>query len=90
MACDPDLIMFLKTLDNTNRDAQTRSTYVDLAREAGARVRCFVFTANMGISWHANLYRAFFAPLPVSGCSKSNGAHAEFDRLKYCFRNAAT
>ncbi|VDC03760.1 unnamed protein product [Peniophora sp. CBMAI 1063] len=60
-------------VDNTNRDAATRKSYVSLAKKAGVPIRCFVFDAAIELAWHNNLYRAFIEP---STDSRRSATHA--------------
>ncbi|KAL0578415.1 DNA kinase/phosphatase Pnk1 [Marasmius crinis-equi] len=53
-------------IDNTNRDANTRKYYVDLARRRKVPIRCFHFTGSMELAWHNNLYRALNTPPSVA------------------------
>ena len=48
-------------VDNTNRDRATRKHYVDLARRAGVRIRCFHFDTPKHVCMHNNLVRAMGA-----------------------------
>ncbi|KAG7086722.1 hypothetical protein E1B28_002656 [Marasmius oreades] len=59
-------LMFYVPPDNTNRDAQTRKYYVDLAQKRQVSVRCFHFSGSMELAWHNNLYRAFNMPPSVA------------------------
>lgn len=45
-------------VDNTNADISTRKVWIDLAREHGVPIRCFVFTASIELARHNNLVRA--------------------------------
>ncbi|PCH38769.1 PNK3P-domain-containing protein [Wolfiporia cocos MD-104 SS10] len=49
-------------VDNTNRNAETRKHYVDLAKRLRLPIRCFMFNGSMELAWHNNLYRAFNLP----------------------------
>ncbi|CCM00147.1 uncharacterized protein FIBRA_02174 [Fibroporia radiculosa] len=49
-------------IDNTNRNAETRRYYVEVARKAKIPVRCIVFDSSIELAWHNNLYRAFNLP----------------------------
>lgn len=53
-------------VDNTNRNAQTRAYYVDLAKSRGVPIRCFHFTASRELATHNNLYRAYNLPPSVA------------------------
>ncbi|KAK7043791.1 DNA kinase/phosphatase Pnk1 [Paramarasmius palmivorus] len=53
-------------VDNTNRDAATRKYYVQLARKMKVPIRCFLFTGQMELAWHNNLYRAYNTPPSVA------------------------
>ncbi|THH31361.1 hypothetical protein EUX98_g2820 [Antrodiella citrinella] len=52
-------------VDNTNRDKQTRSYYVELAKRHDVPVRCIHFKGSFDLAWHNNLYRAYNAPPSV-------------------------
>ncbi|KAI5451606.1 DNA kinase/phosphatase Pnk1, variant 2 [Naganishia albida] len=59
-----ETITFGKTgcvVDNTNRDAATRSLYVAMAKQLGVPIRCFFFTAFYNLAKHNNHYRAWYA-----------------------------
>ncbi|KAH9925332.1 PNK3P-domain-containing protein [Fomitopsis serialis] len=55
-------------VDNTNRNAETRRHYVDLAKKFSVPIRCIVFNGSLELAWHNNLYRAF--SLPPSAAEK--------------------
>ena len=44
-------------VDNTNRDAATRSLYIAEAKKAGVPCRCFFFQADKELVTHLNLFR---------------------------------
>ncbi|KAF8506302.1 polynucleotide kinase 3 phosphatase-domain-containing protein [Gautieria morchelliformis] len=46
-------------VDNTNRDVETRKEYVELCKKLNIPVRCMLFSADLQLCWHNNLYRAF-------------------------------
>ncbi|KAF9452796.1 PNK3P-domain-containing protein [Macrolepiota fuliginosa MF-IS2] len=54
-------------IDNTNRDIKTRKYYIELKKEFRVEARCFVFTGNIELAWHNNLFRAFQKPPSVVG-----------------------
>ncbi|KZT66863.1 PNK3P-domain-containing protein [Daedalea quercina L-15889] len=49
-------------VDNTNRNAETRRYYVELAKKLSVPIRCIVFNGSLELAWHNNLYRAFHLP----------------------------
>ncbi|TFY68068.1 hypothetical protein EVJ58_g1248 [Rhodofomes roseus] len=49
-------------VDNTNRNAETRRHYVELAKQLSVPIRCIVFEGSLELAWHNNLYRAFNLP----------------------------
>ncbi|KAI8384401.1 polynucleotide kinase 3 phosphatase-domain-containing protein [Radiomyces spectabilis] len=49
-------------IDNTNPEIATRASYIQVARDAGAKVRCFYFTADEHLARHNNYYRAIQKP----------------------------
>ncbi|GBE82578.1 Bifunctional polynucleotide phosphatase/kinase [Sparassis crispa] len=49
-------------VDNTNRDAQTRKHFVNLAQKSDVPIRCVVFNGSIELAWHNNLYRAYNLP----------------------------
>ncbi|KAI9598403.1 polynucleotide kinase 3 phosphatase-domain-containing protein [Syncephalis fuscata] len=50
-------------IDNTNPAMETRRDYIQLARDHGAKVRCFYFNTDPSLARHNNVFRAFTAPL---------------------------
>ncbi|EPT06187.1 hypothetical protein FOMPIDRAFT_1027013 [Fomitopsis schrenkii] len=46
-------------VDNTNRNADTRRHYVELAKKHSIPIRCIMFIGSLELAWHNNLYRAF-------------------------------
>jgi hypothetical protein len=49
------------SIDNTNRNTNTRRLYVQVAREFKVPIRCFFFTATFQLARHNNAYRAWVA-----------------------------
>jgi len=49
-------------IDNTNRNAETRKHYVELAKKLNVPIRCVLFNGSMELAWHNNLYRAYNLP----------------------------
>jgi len=49
------------SIDNTNRNANTRRLYVQVAREFKVPIRCLFFTATFQLARHNNAYRAWVA-----------------------------
>lgn len=49
-------------VDNTNRNAETRSHYVLLAKRYQVPIRVFWFTASSKLARHNNVYRALIQP----------------------------
>eukprot|EP01029_Cantina_marsupialis_P032264 TRINITY_DN968_c0_g1_i1.p1 TRINITY_DN968_c0_g1~~TRINITY_DN968_c0_g1_i1.p1 ORF type:complete len:576 (+),score=177.92 TRINITY_DN968_c0_g1_i1:94-1728(+) len=45
-------------VDNTNRDAKTRSVYVQMAEKYGIPIRCIFLEADMGVVSHLNAFRS--------------------------------
>jgi len=44
-------------VDDTNPTAEVRSNYVEIAKEAGIPIRCFVFQTDPDLAYHLNFYR---------------------------------
>ncbi|XP_071505647.1 uncharacterized protein F21D5.5-like [Diadema antillarum] len=44
-------------VDNTNPSKSTRGDYIDLAKEAGYTVRCFMMQTPLELAFHMNMYR---------------------------------
>jgi bifunctional polynucleotide phosphatase/kinase len=57
------ILIYNYIIDNTNASADTRRDYIKLARDHGAKVRCFYFNADMALARHNNIYRALTEPL---------------------------
>ncbi|KZT03593.1 PNK3P-domain-containing protein [Laetiporus sulphureus 93-53] len=55
-------------IDNTNRNAETRRHYVELAKRLKVPIRCILFNGSLELAWHNNLYRAY--NLPPSAAEK--------------------
>ncbi|RKP28137.1 polynucleotide kinase 3 phosphatase-domain-containing protein, partial [Syncephalis pseudoplumigaleata] len=53
-------------IDNTNASVDARRAYVQLARDHGAKVRCFYFNADLALARHNNVYRALSEPLSLA------------------------
>ncbi|KAF9456500.1 polynucleotide kinase 3 phosphatase-domain-containing protein [Collybia nuda] len=53
-------------IDNTNRNASIRKFYIDAAKELNVCIRCFVFTGQIELAWHNNLYRAYNRPFSAT------------------------
>ncbi|KAI0928143.1 hypothetical protein AcV5_005807 [Taiwanofungus camphoratus] len=60
-------------VDNTNRNAETRKYYVDLAKKLDAPIRCVVFNGSLELAWHNNLYRAFNLPPSLAAKESKRG-----------------
>nr|XP_054763996.1 bifunctional polynucleotide phosphatase/kinase-like [Lytechinus pictus] len=44
-------------IDNTNPSKSARADYIDLAKEAGYVVRCFIMDTPLELAFHMNMYR---------------------------------
>lgn len=44
-------------VDNTNPTKADRKLYIDLAKQNGAKVRCFYFKLDTKLSYHLNMFR---------------------------------
>ncbi|KAG8748301.1 hypothetical protein FRC10_007692 [Ceratobasidium sp. 414] len=75
-------------VDNTNRDKNARAEYIAIAKKLKVRARCIYFDFPLELSWHNNIYRAFYtqmeggSPAAVVGDQESNSDEEEKPKAK--------